>query len=99
MISNLIIFFFQYFPRYDIFYAHDPQKVCKVGDVVLIKQLPKKLTTTITHEVLEVVYPFGDVTDPITNEKAIRDEFRFVEKLNEKRRTKSLRICYFSGLI
>jgi small subunit ribosomal protein S17 len=37
--------------------------------VVLIQELPEKLTTYITHKVLKVVYPLGDVTDPITNKK------------------------------
>lgn len=52
-----------------MYYAHDPEKQCKTGDVVLIQELSEKLTTHITHQVLKVVYPLGDVTDPITNKK------------------------------
>lgn len=37
--------------------------------MVLIQELPEKLTTHITHKVLEVIYPLGDVTDPITKKK------------------------------
>lgn len=52
-----------------MYYAHDPEKECKSGDVVLIQELPEKLTTLITHRVLKVVYTLGDITDPITNKK------------------------------
>jgi len=51
---------------------------------VLIQELSEKLTTHITHKVLKVVYPLGDVTDPISNKKvaALRCGtvcYRFVE--------------------
>lgn len=62
-------FLFQYFNKDEVYYAHDPKRLCKTGDVVLIQELPEKLTTYITHNVLRVVYPLGDVTDPITNKK------------------------------
>lgn len=52
-----------------MYYAHDPEQQCKTGDVVLIQELPEKLTTHITHKVIKVVYPLGDVTDPITNKQ------------------------------
>jgi small subunit ribosomal protein S17 len=50
--------------------------MCKPGDIVLIKGLPEKLTPLINHEVLKVVYPFGDVTDPITQKKVVGDMYR-----------------------
>lgn len=61
--------FLQYFPEYDFVYAHDPQKVCRTGDTVLLKKLPERMTTLITHKVDKVVYPLGDVTDPVTGKK------------------------------
>lgn len=64
---NLVCF--QYFNKDKVYYAHDPEQLCKTGDVVLIQELPEKLTTHITHKVLKVVYPLGDVTDPISNKK------------------------------
>lgn len=42
---------FQYFSKYEFIYAHDPEKLCKTGDTVLIQNLPKKLTRVITHKV------------------------------------------------
>nr|XP_018912098.1 PREDICTED: 28S ribosomal protein S17, mitochondrial [Bemisia tabaci] len=55
-----------YFKKDEFYYAHDPEKVAKTGDVVLIQELPEKLTTIITHKLLNVVYKCGDVQDPIT---------------------------------
>ncbi|XP_065344317.1 small ribosomal subunit protein uS17m [Cloeon dipterum] len=65
-----------YFPKDTTFFAHDPGQVCKPGDIVLISSLPKKLTPLIEHEVLKVVYPFGDITDPITGKKVMNDMYR-----------------------
>ncbi|XP_034237105.1 28S ribosomal protein S17, mitochondrial [Thrips palmi] len=65
-----------YFPEYEYIYAHDPQKICKTGDSVLLKKLPEKLTTLITHEVDRVVYPLGDVTDPVTGKKVTFNHYR-----------------------
>ncbi|XP_012277662.1 28S ribosomal protein S17, mitochondrial [Orussus abietinus] len=61
-----------YFDKDEFVYAHDPLRLCKTGDTVLIQSLPQKLTRLITHKVVEVVYPLGDVTDPITNKKVVR---------------------------
>lgn len=65
-----------YFRKDEFYYCHDPNKVCKMGDIVLIQALPQKLTKLITHEVKEVVYPFGDITDPITGEKVAKERYR-----------------------
>lgn len=42
----------------------------------MIQALPQKLTKLITHEVKEVVYPFGDITDPITGKKVAKERYR-----------------------
>ncbi|XP_012225657.1 small ribosomal subunit protein uS17m [Linepithema humile] len=65
-----------YFKDHDFVYANDPKKLCKTGDVILIKTLPEKLTRLITHEVVEVVYPLGDVTDPVTGKKVVMSQYR-----------------------
>lgn len=41
----------QYFKKHDFIYATDPEKRSKTGDIVLIQNLPKKLTRVITHKV------------------------------------------------
>lgn len=38
--------------------------------------MPHKLTKLITHEIKEIVYPFGDVTDPVTGEKVAKHQYR-----------------------
>ncbi|KAI8438181.1 hypothetical protein MSG28_010802 [Choristoneura fumiferana] len=45
-------------------------------DENLLMALPQKLTKLITHEVKEVVYPFGDVTDPVTGKKVAKERYR-----------------------
>ncbi|XP_045605924.1 small ribosomal subunit protein uS17m [Procambarus clarkii] len=65
-----------YFPCDTHYYAHDPEKVCKEGDIVLIKELPEKMTKDITHSLIKMVYKFGDVTDPITGKKVIMNKYR-----------------------
>lgn len=43
---------------------------------MLIRELPEKLTTLITHKVESVVYKLGDVVDPITGKAVIADRYR-----------------------
>lgn len=38
---------------------------------MLIKELAEKKTTLITHELVRILYPRGDVTDPITGRKVM----------------------------
>lgn len=65
-------------------FAHDPDQKCKVGDVVLVKELPAKLTRLITHSVEEIVFQYGDITDPITGKKVVVGEYRdVVEEANK----------------
>lgn len=67
---------FQYFNTYTHLFAHDPDKKCKVGDVVLVKELPEKLTRLITYSVEEIVFTYGDITDPLTGKKCIVSKYR-----------------------
>lgn len=71
-----MLIFFQYFTRFDTCFAHDPNKTTKTGDIVLIQELDRRLTRDITHKVLKVVYPMGDVTDPLTGRKVMGGLFR-----------------------
>ncbi|XP_073844983.1 mitochondrial ribosomal protein S17 [Musca autumnalis] len=65
-----------YFKKDEFLFAHDPEKVCKTGDVVLIRELPERLTRLITHKVEKVVYPLGDITDPITGKSVVVGKYR-----------------------
>ncbi|EFN61748.1 28S ribosomal protein S17, mitochondrial [Camponotus floridanus] len=65
-----------HYKKYDFVYANDPKKLCKTGDVILIKELSNKLTRLISHEVIEVIYPLGDITDPVTGKKIVASQYR-----------------------
>ncbi|VEN38648.1 unnamed protein product [Callosobruchus maculatus] len=74
----------KYFPKQEFVYAHDPEKLCKTGDIALLELLPEKLTRLISHKVKKVIYPMGDITDPITGKKVIVGQYRdHIEKVNE----------------
>ncbi|KAK5647417.1 hypothetical protein RI129_002309 [Pyrocoelia pectoralis] len=77
--TNLLM----YFRTWEFVYALDPEKKCKTGDVVLIEKCPEQLTRLITHKVKEIVYPHGDVIDPLTGKKVVGGKFRdHVEAVN-----------------
>ncbi|XP_008549939.1 28S ribosomal protein S17, mitochondrial [Microplitis demolitor] len=65
-----------YFNEYEFVHAYDPYNLCKTGDTVLIQNLPQKMTRLITHKVIEVIYPLGDMTDPITGRKIVAGKYR-----------------------
>ena len=61
-------------------YAHDPDKQCKTGDYVLIRELDQRLTRVITHEVVKVVYKYGDMVEPTTGRKCVYNRYRDQDK-------------------
>uniref|UniRef100_A0A182PHD1 28S ribosomal protein S17, mitochondrial n=1 Tax=Anopheles epiroticus TaxID=199890 RepID=A0A182PHD1_9DIPT len=65
-----------YFKKDEFYFAYDPDKRCKTGDIVLIKELPERLTRLISHSIEEIVYPLGDITDPITGKKVVVGKYR-----------------------
>jgi len=66
-----------YFKKWVTFYAHDTTggKV-KQGDIVLVEELPQQMTRDITHEIKKIVYPYGDMTDPVTGKKCVSTVYR-----------------------
>nr|CAG4649782.1 EOG090X0GMQ [Scapholeberis mucronata] len=73
-----------HFSKHETVYAHDPSNCCKPGDVVLIDKLPQRLSKNVTHQVNKVVYPFGDITDPITNKKVVAGKYRWSSSLKPR---------------
>uniref|UniRef100_A0A023F7Z1 Putative mitochondrial ribosomal protein s17 n=1 Tax=Triatoma infestans TaxID=30076 RepID=A0A023F7Z1_TRIIF len=73
-----------YFRKMSYVYALDPEKKCKTGDIVLIEELPQKITKLITHQVKEIVFPLGDIVDPLTGKKVVVADFR--EDIEEKKK-------------
>jgi small subunit ribosomal protein S17 len=59
------------------YYAFDPiPGGCKQGDIVLVEELDKKMTRDITHKILRIVYPLGDMIDPVTGKRIVRTMYR-----------------------
>lgn len=54
-----------------MYYAFDPDKRCKDGDIVLIKELKEKKTTLITHELVKIIYPLGDMICPLSGKATV----------------------------
>ncbi|KAF5293921.1 hypothetical protein FQA39_LY13626 [Lamprigera yunnana] len=78
--TNLLM----YFRKDEFVYALDPEKKCQTGDIVLIEKCPQQITRLITHKVKEIVYPLGDITDPLTGKKVVAGKFRdHVDAVNE----------------
>lgn len=42
----------------------------------MVKELPEKLTRLITHSVEEIVFNYGDITDPLTGKKCVVGQYR-----------------------
>lgn len=42
---------------------------CNVGDLVLIRSLPEPVSKQIKHEVHEIVFPVGNIVDPVTGRR------------------------------
>lgn len=56
--------------------THDPSKLGKTGDVVLIEKLKEQFNMEITHNLTKVVYPMGDITCPLTGKKVVVGQYR-----------------------
>ncbi|XP_041455249.1 28S ribosomal protein S17, mitochondrial-like [Lytechinus variegatus] len=59
----------QYFPKRSTVFAHDPEEAAKLGDIVLVKELPIKKSTHVKYQMERIIYSLGNVTDPITGKK------------------------------
>ena len=55
--------------------VHDPEEKGKQGDWVLIRKLPQPLSLQVKHQLIKVVYPNGEMVDPVTGRKCIGTDF------------------------
>ena len=55
--------------------VHDPQEKAKPGDWVLVRELSEPLSIQVKHQLLQIVYKNGHMTDPLTGRKCIGTEF------------------------
>ncbi|KAF2368057.1 Ribosomal protein S17/S11 [Trinorchestia longiramus] len=70
-----------YFRHYADIIVHDEKKIAKPGDVILIRKLRQPLSVEKHHEIVKVVYPLGDITDPLTGKKCVLGKYRSNVKL------------------
>ncbi|XP_072024668.1 small ribosomal subunit protein uS17m-like [Amphiura filiformis] len=65
----------KYYGRRRTVLARDEERLAKEGDVVLLKEMPEKVSKRVSHKVDRVIYSLGNVTDPITGLKCDKDGY------------------------
>ncbi|ESN92217.1 hypothetical protein HELRODRAFT_181687 [Helobdella robusta] len=65
-------------------WASDPDSKANVGDFVLIKPLEKKERLQIAHYLKEIIFPVGNIVEPVTGKRC-----RGTEYIDEKNRNLS----------
>ncbi|XP_018011568.1 uncharacterized protein LOC108668827 [Hyalella azteca] len=77
-ITRLIFndFLKMHFRHYADIVVHDEKKLARTGDVVLLRKLRQPLSLEKRHEIIKVVYPLGDITDPLTGKKCVLAKYR-----------------------
>ena len=53
----------------------DKDNACRVGDIVLLSQLPEAVNRFSSYEVKEIVYKVGEVVDPVSGRRCRGTEF------------------------
>ena len=66
---------FQYFSDKSHHWASDPDAKAKEGDLVLIKSMEEPQSDKVKHFVREIVFPLGNVTDPVTGRRCRGTEY------------------------
>ncbi|XP_076469814.1 small ribosomal subunit protein uS17m-like [Babylonia areolata] len=59
----------KYFNTRKHYWAVDEKLKTKIGDIVLLEQLPEKLTPLVSHNIKEMVFELGAVVDPVTGQR------------------------------
>ncbi|XP_060062716.1 small ribosomal subunit protein uS17m-like [Ylistrum balloti] len=66
----------KYFSNRRFIWAEENSMDCLIGDIVLLKSLPKsEEKTRVTHEVDRIVFKLGCVIDPVTGRRCRGTEF------------------------
>ncbi|KJH45807.1 replication factor [Dictyocaulus viviparus] len=67
----------KYFARPFEFWALDRESKGNLGDTVLIRriQAQESTKTTVTHAIDRIVFKYGNIIDPVTGKRLIKDEF------------------------
>ncbi|CAI9719848.1 28S ribosomal protein S17, mitochondrial [Octopus vulgaris] len=65
----------KYFNKRSSYWALDPQKICDIGDIVVIDRLKERPTVQITHQIQSMMFKNGAVVDPITGKLCAGTKF------------------------
>lgn len=52
-------------------YALDKDDICKVGDWILVRELPKKISLKVKFQVEKLVHQNGNLICPLTGRKSV----------------------------
>nr|CAG4636611.1 EOG090X0GMQ [Eubosmina coregoni] len=72
-VQNYNCLSFQYHQKFP---TQDPNRHCITCNILLILILGPRTSKDITHQIKKVVYPFGDITDPVTGKKVVISKYR-----------------------
>ncbi|CAJ0597960.1 unnamed protein product [Cylicocyclus nassatus] len=80
------IYLKKYFARSFEFWALDKQSKGSLGDMVLIRRIgvDERPTTNVAHAIDRVVFKYGNILDPVTGRRVIKDEFSDEIELRKK---------------
>ncbi|KAJ1357504.1 37S ribosomal protein S17 mitochondrial [Parelaphostrongylus tenuis] len=67
----------KYFARSFEFWALDKESKANLGDTVLIRRIgiDERPTTNVAHAIDRIVFKYGNIVDPVTGKRVIKDEF------------------------
>lgn len=65
----------KYYPTRRTVFARDEDRKAKIGDVVLLQELPNKVSNKVSHRVHRIIYSLGNVTDPVTGLKCDKNGY------------------------
>ncbi|XP_004076215.1 28S ribosomal protein S17, mitochondrial [Oryzias latipes] len=76
-VTRLVLdpYLLKYYNKRKTYFAHDALQQCTVGDIVLLKALLEPRSKHVKHELAEIVYKVGRVTDPLTGKSVAGTEF------------------------
>lgn len=64
------------------YWAADPELKCSVGDLVLLQNLSQPQSDRIKHRVHEIVFPVGNIVDPVTGRRCRGPDY--LDEVNRK---------------
>ncbi|CAI4229156.1 unnamed protein product [Auanema sp. JU1783] len=76
-VNEFNIYLKKYFARSSDYWVLDKQNLGGLGDTVMIKRIEGNLrpTADVAHSIDKIVFKYGNIVDPVTGKRVIKDEF------------------------